>query len=383
MLDRKIKICHMTSAHKSNDMRIFQKECRFLATQDDFQVFLVAQGECRNESSVKVVGIGDKHGGRLKRMFHVSREIYKKALELDADIYHFHDPELLLYAKKLKRHNKIVVFDSHEDYPKQIAEKEYIPYYLRRLISVVYKLYETHVVKHIDAAIIPTTTNGKNPFEGRCPNVLLIDNYPILDNGREYQGTRTLDDKEKISVCYTGGLTEERGITFLVKACFKANAKLILAGPFSSQDYMDKIMKMEEASCVDYRGICNYDEVTKIYQEADIGAATLLKVGQYATMENLPTKTYEYMQMKLPIIMSDTKYNRSLMQKYDFAYLVNPSDVEKISEKINYIAEHYGEAKEKAERGYILVRKKYNWDMDFEKLVKLYRFILQNKKREI
>lgn len=47
-----IRICHMTSAHPSDDMRIFQKECRSLARQKDFEVYLVAQGESRQESDV-------------------------------------------------------------------------------------------------------------------------------------------------------------------------------------------------------------------------------------------------------------------------------------------------------------------------------------------
>src|SRR5699024_5743785 len=140
------------------DIRIFQKECTFLAKEKDFDVYLVAQGESRQENGVKVIGIGETQKGRLNRMLNVSKQIYKQAAVLKADIYHFHDPELLRYARKLKNQGSIVIFDSHENYSKQIAEKQYLPVIVRKLAALVYKIYETHVVKRIDAVVTPGTT---------------------------------------------------------------------------------------------------------------------------------------------------------------------------------------------------------------------------------
>lgn len=372
-MEKKIKVCHLTSAHKSNDIRIFQKECTFLAKEKDFDVYLVAQGESRQENGVKVIGIGETQKGRLNRMLNVSKQIYKQAAVLKADIYHFHDPELLRYARKLKKQGSIVIFDSHENYSKQIAEKQYLPVIVRKLAALVYKIYETHVVKRIDAVVTPGTTNGKNPFEGRCQATILLDNYPILDSRRKYCERKRPDSIQEVKVCYVGGLSEARGITKLVKGCYKAGVKLVLAGPFSSPEYEKYITSMPEGKCVDYRGICTYEAVTDIYHESHIGAATLLKVGQYATMENLPTKTYEYMQVGLPVIMSDTDYNSRLMETEDFAYLVNSDSEEEIANVIRDIYRNYNKAIEKARLANNLIEKKYNWNSEFQKLVRLYK----------
>lgn len=379
-MNNSVRICHVTSAHKSNDIRIFQKECKSLAKQKAFDVYLVAQGLTRKEDGVKVIGVGQNNRGRLYRIFCMSTKIYRTAKALKADVYHLHDPELLLYARRLKKKNNVVIFDSHENYSQQIAEKSYIPIYFRKAIASLYKMYETYVVKRIDAVVIPCTTSGRNPFWGRSNETILLNNYPILDDKRGYIRKKSIGGNNSVKVCYTGSISENRGITKLVKACYKANVKLILAGAFSSEEYKTQIMRMKEAVCIDYRGICDYDSVTKIYRESDIGAAILLKVGQYATMENLPTKTYEYMQVGLPIIMSDTDYNKKLMKKHDFAYLVNPENEEDIVRVIDHIVNNCDEVVKKTELAHELIQNQYNWDTDFKKLYVLYKKLIKRIK---
>ena len=381
MNEKRIRVCHITSAHSSNDGRIFQKECRTLSENKRFEVFLVAQGKSRKEYGVKVIGVGDNTKGRLQRIVNISNKVYRKAKCLNADIYHLHDPELLLYAKKLKKKGSIVIFDSHENYSEQIEKKDYLPLFLRKIVSILYKLFENYVVKRIDAVIFTTTVNGENPFSKRCKKTTIVGNYPILDDRRRYIEHKEIQDKEMIKVCYTGSLSKERGITKLVKACYLAGAKLILAGNFSSQEYMQEIMGMKESNCVEYRGFCNYTDITGIYQESDIGAATLLKVGQYATVENLATKVYEYMQVGLPIIMSDSKYNIQLMKKENFAYLVDPNNEIAISELIKHISENFSETYKKTKFAHEIHLKKYNWNSEGKKLIQLYFHLLKKYDR--
>lgn len=49
-----MKVCHMTSAHESNDIRIFYKECSSLAA-NGFDTYLVAHGDSREENGIHVV----------------------------------------------------------------------------------------------------------------------------------------------------------------------------------------------------------------------------------------------------------------------------------------------------------------------------------------
>ncbi len=100
-----MKICHVTSAHPQEDVRIFHKECVSLASQG-YETYQVSSGKTYVKSGVYLIGVEHREFGRLERMTKFTKNIYYKALELDADVYHIHDPELLPYALKLKKRGK-------------------------------------------------------------------------------------------------------------------------------------------------------------------------------------------------------------------------------------------------------------------------------------
>ena len=94
-----IKVCHITSAHGEEDVRIFHKECVSLA-KNGYEVYLVQRGESYEKNGVKLAGFGEVPSGRIKRILLASRIAHKKALEIDAHLYHSHDPDLLPYGEK-------------------------------------------------------------------------------------------------------------------------------------------------------------------------------------------------------------------------------------------------------------------------------------------
>ena len=50
-----IRVCHMTSAHDPEDIRIFHKECVSLA-KAGYEVYLVERGESYEKNGVHIVG---------------------------------------------------------------------------------------------------------------------------------------------------------------------------------------------------------------------------------------------------------------------------------------------------------------------------------------
>lgn len=226
-----IKVCHVTSAHGEEDDRIFLKECVSLA-KNGYDVYLIERGDTYDKNGVHIIGLGDIPEGRLKRMAKVGRMAIKIAIDVDAEIYHLHDPELLLYAMKLKRQGKKVVFDSHEDVSAQIIDKTWIPKFFRSIVAGVYHKYETYVAKRIDA-VITATPHISEQFIGRAERVVVINNYPKLDDIR-FQET-PFGEREPI-VCYAGGIDELRGESIMIKAMKNCEGTLIIAGDHEKQE---------------------------------------------------------------------------------------------------------------------------------------------------
>lgn len=363
------KICHITSAHESNDDRIFQKECVSLA-RAGYDTYLVAKGESREEKGVHVVGLGAAPSGRFKRMTSFADKVYRKALEINADIYHLHDPELLPYIFRLKRQGKAVIFDSHENYPTQILNKKSLPCFLLRPISALYLNFETKAVAAADAVIVPCTFDGTDIFHNRAKRSALIANYPVLSDFYEaYQPQH----KKDYDICYVGGLSYERGIFHLVKAAGKAGAKLALAGRFSSSDFEARIRDIEEFSKLTYLGSLPPEEVVELVQSSRIGANSLLDRGQYHHMDTFGVKVYEYMSVGVPVLTSDSAYARTMIEKYGFGLCVDPENPQQMAEAIDYLLKNPEEARRMGMNGRKAVEQEFNWSTQEEKLLALYK----------
>ncbi len=219
------KVCHMTSNHFPEDIRIFHKECVSLA-KAGYQVYLVERGETYDKDGVHIIGIGSTPRNRIKRMMESAKKVYQAALSVNADIYHFHDPELLPYGLKLKKKGKTVIFDSHEDFPAQMRDKPWLPTWARRTVSIVYKKYETHVVKKLDA-VVAATPHIAEKFEGRTRKIVVVNNYPRLDDIEFH--TTPFSERDAV-ICYAGGINEIRGEKVMIEALKDSDAILIVAG---------------------------------------------------------------------------------------------------------------------------------------------------------
>lgn len=373
-----IKICHMTSAHGCEDVRIFHKECVSLA-KAGYDVSLVERGESYEKNGVHIVGVGEPSGGRLNRMTAFSKKVYKAALEIDADIYHFHDPELIPYGLKLKKKGKKVIFDSHERYTEQFKSKPYLPKFITAPMAKIYGKYEKWFLKKIDAVIFPCTMQGKNPFEGKCKNVAIISNAGLLE---EFYDLYDADAKKKANqICYAGGLTKARGITTETKAAYRANAIFAVAGRFQSPEYEQELRSLPEYSCVEYKGELDRKGVMNLLSESMIGMSVLMDEGQYLKADNLPTKVYEYMAMGLPTILSKSQYNEKMTEQYHFGICIDPENVDEIADAIRYLLDNPEEARKMGENGRRAVKEKFNWGMEEKKLFALYEDILKDEEK--
>lgn len=359
----------MTSAHPIEDVRIFHKECVSLA-KAGYDVYLVERGDSYEKNGVHIVGVGDIPRNRIKRMISGAKMVFDAAVLIDADIYHFHDPELLPFGIKLKKLGKKVVFDSHELTRQQIAVKPYLPAVIARAASWVYAKYENRVLKTIDGIVFPCLINDKYPLPGR--NKVLLNNLPRLE---ELYDKYNENEEKLYDVGMAGSLTYNRGITHMIHAINSAGCTACIGGNFDSKEYEDEIKRMASDK-IAFPGYLNREQVLDLVQKTRVGCSVLLNIGQYANMGNLSTKVYEFMSMAVPVIISDTPYNVAMVEKYKFGLCVDPENITEYKDAIRFLLDNPDIAKELGMNGRHAVKETFNWEKEFQNLLSLYETIL-------
>lgn len=373
-----MKICHVTSAHSRYDTRIFYKECISLA-ENGYDVYLIVNDDNEDEikSNVKICSTGFAPKSRKERMLNSLNIIKKKCMEIDADVYHLHDPELLPTIHFLNKKNKKVIFDSHEDYISTICDKEWIPNYLRKAISTFFKIYEKTVIKKIDAAIVCYHWT-KERYDKYLPvqNVELIMNYPKMKNEGEFIQPEFLED----CVSYAGNLSKQWCHDSVIKALSNLkNVKYIIAGDMSNEYCMD-LKKLEGWKCVESLGRINQDEVEeKVYRKSFAGMALLDYItqckGNIGNLSN--TKFFEYMKAGIPVICTDFVLWKKIVDEEKCGICVNPHDIYEVQQAIKKLYENRDLARKMGLNGRKAIKDKYNWENECEKLLNIYKRISQ------
>ncbi len=347
------------------DDRIFHKECASLA-ESGYETYQISCGKTYDNKGVHLIGVGNPASNRLLRLVKTRKTVYKEALKLDADVYHFHDPELLPYGLRLKKKGKRVIFDSHEDVPGQILDKYWIPVILRKLVSRVYRSYETYVVKQLDAVVTATPYIGEK-FRSRTQNVVVVNNYPRLDDIVFHD--ISFDDRESV-VCYAGGIDELRGESIMIAAMKAVAGKLVIAGDHD----------IEEFDKVKYVGRLNRKGVNDLYGSSVVGLCILKPIENY--YHSRPIKVYEYMAAGLPYICSNFPDWIKVAEESGAGICVDPSNIEEISNAISKLLSDRDKSREMGCKGREYVIKYCNWANEEISLLALYDKIGNNKKDE-
>ena len=153
-------------------------------------------------------------------MFQSTKIVYREALKVNADVYHFHDPEFLFHGLKLFRKGKKVIYDAHEDYPRQILEKYYLNSFVKRVIAFFVEKLENYSSKRL-AGIITATPFIRERYLKFNNNTVDINDFPILDQLPKPSEWSSENDE----ICYIGALSRVRGILEIVNSLGKKNCK--------------------------------------------------------------------------------------------------------------------------------------------------------------
>ncbi len=361
---RKSKVCILTSVHPLFDTRIFHKEAKSLV-KAGYNVTLIGQHD--KEETVDGIRIVPllKPKNRFERMTKTVWTVYRKALKIDADIYHFHDPELIPVGLMLKRYGKRVIYDVHEDVPRQNLSKDYIPFVLRKPVSMMIEIIEGNFAKRFDGVVTATPFINRRFLELGA-NAKNVNNYPIVSE--LYTPDNRWEVKEKVA-CYVGVIARIRGALEMVDAIGKTKNRLLLAGNIES-GIKTSLKQMPGWRQVEALGLVDRDGVRSMLARSMVGLVLLHPTINYR--DALPVKMFEYMSSGLPVIASNFPLWKEIIEGGECGICVDPLNPKEIAHAIRWIIEHPIEAEIMGKNGRRAVEERYNWSREEEKLLQLY-----------
>jgi glycosyltransferase involved in cell wall biosynthesis len=370
------KVCILTSVHLPFDTRIFYKQAKSLV-EAGYDVTLIAQHD-RNElvDGVRIVPL-PKPKNRARRLLGIWR-VLRLAAKQKADIYHFHDPELIpatVLLKLITRKN--IIYDIHEDIPKQILTKEWLPHCARSYVSGLYTLVQRATFPFFDAIIAAGEDIAYTLPQS--DKLYVVRNYPSI----EILSRTSLDEKTNKDLpllIYAGQLTTDYCIREMVQAVkyLEGKAKLLLLGTFTDVR-LEEEMRAMTSRYVEFMGQVPYETVLHWMRRAVIGLVCLYPDPNIMKASGRNRKLYEYMAAGLPVIASNFPLWKEIVEGNNCGITVDPLNPQEIAKATEYLLSHPDEAIRMGENGRKAVLEKYNWETESKKLLAVYQELLKAK----
>lgn len=368
-------IVHLTTVHTRRDVRIFHKEAQTLRALGRPVILVVADGlgDEQDPGGVRFVDVGPLKR-RLTRAVVGSWRAMKAVIALQPAVVHFHDPEIIPMALVLKALGYTIIYDVHEDVPRQILDKHWIPRPLRWTVSKAVAAIE-RVAKFSFDAFATATPHIASKFP--ASRTVVVQNYPIPEElvtplAESYP-------ERPLQIAYVGGTTRERGGCEMVNAMAitsepRPTARLAWAGTFAPTSFEAHLRSLPGWANVDYRGKVDRPGVAELLGKSRAGLVVFQPAPNH--MEAQPNKLFEYMAAGLPVIASDFPLWRNIVTQAGCGLLVDPLNPSAIADAITWIFDHPDEAEAMGRRGQTAVTSTYTWDREAEKLLALYTKLL-------
>lgn len=364
-------IVHFTTVHPRDDSRIRDKELSALHAAFGVTVAMYVQDGQANETDRRagfsIMNTGPRQS-RIKRMTVGGWRMFQAVRRAKPLVAHFHDPELIPWALLLRFWGIKVVYDVHEDYPRQVIHNGRIPKWLRHALSPLIAITEGFSSMFFDGIVVVT-----DDIATRFPKhkTVLVRNFPIFDE-LQPPSKRPMNDRP-FEMTYIGTITQNRNIFRMIEAVASlrnSEARLRLAGKFSLEEDLKTAESMSAWARVKFDGWQSREGITQMLADSRAGLVLLKPVPH--EMVTLPIKLFEYMAAGIPVISSDFPLWRDIVDGAQCGICVDPMDTAAITGAMQWILDNPAEAEAMGARGRRAVKEVYSWESEQAHLVDFY-----------
>lgn len=313
---------------------------------------------------------------RWKTLVAAKRQFLAKAIEIDADIYQIHSPELLGTGLALKRRGKKVVYDAHEDMPRHILEKEWLPSFMRGPIAKSFEQYMLYALAQYDEIVSPHS-HVVSEFQRRLGKGIVIANFPLVSQQPSLTMTDFSDRGNVLIYSGTVYSYSNQEETLAALAAFE-NVEYRIAG-YIDETHASQLLSSPNGHKASFLGRLNRSDLSRFYQSALAGLVIYdyklnlgWKLGSYGT-----NKVFEYMEAGLPFICTDYVLWQDIVDRYDCGICVRPGSVEEIVAAIDCLIKDKARAFQMGQNGRRAVLEEFNWSSEEAKYVALFDSLSQ------
>ena len=363
------RIVHLTSAHPWDETRVFHKMCRWLARAGAEVHLVAAHGPEPPDEMVDGVRVHllTQPRGRRERMTRTRAAVWRKALALEPDLVHFHDPELLWGRPWRARPEVRVVYDAHEDLREQVTLKRWLPLPKCLLRWAVGRMEErlstsAHGVITVDPAIVRRFPGREVPLVRNFPDIEFLDAIEPAE--------RPAGSKDKwVAIC-AGTLGTDRGTGSLVRVFeyVPEHLELWLIGDVPPAELADW-QTWPGWRRVRYYPRMDHRSVVALEKAADAVLHVLPPHAQYQ-WARYPVKGLEAMACGVPLVMSDFECFRKTF--FGAAEFVNPENHREVAAALERLADDEERMAVMRDQARHLAQEKFSWAEEFRTLTEEY-----------
>lgn len=372
-MSTKKKFCFFIATDRHHDEIVIFRQAKSLMDAG-FDVTLIVSDDEPEEyiEGVRVVPNGFKQSGYIKRIFRLPSIMYRKAKEIDADIYQTCSVDLLSVNLRLRRHGKKILFHLREGHPYTFIHSSAFPKWFEKSVIPLMVVWMKYCLKRCDYVITVADEIADYLHEWGIEKVSMQGNFPIIK--QDYN--LTLDDylSRENRLFYFGLVYSVSCQQYVLDALQDVdNVKYLIAGKFSDNvHYYEKLKEHPKWKDVEFINGFKHEELTAFFERSTI--SNVLRDFSKTETPNGSMgiiKLFESMEAALPIICSDVPVYQEMMKKYKCGILVDPTNSDQIAEAIKYLVEHKEEAWQMGQEGRKAVKEEYSWDAQSKKYMEI------------
>lgn len=290
------------------------------------------------------------------------------------DVIHIHDLPLTRIGALLKKSmNFSLVVDLHENWPAFLKISKHTNTLIGKILSPIFlwRRYEKKVLKHADAIIVVVDEAKTRLVHLGTPaeKIHTVSNTINLSD----LNLSIPNSREGVILYYAGGINYHRGLQNVILAMHATKNKRLEFWILGDGSYRNELVRLVNhlslSDRVIFQGYQPFRKVMEMLLESDFAVIPHLKTEH--TDSTIPHKLFQYMYAGKPVIASDCLPIKRILEETGSGIVYPSDDINHLSALFNQLgALNYNDM---ATKGRKAVIERYNWKIDSEVLLNLYK----------